>query len=194
MAFPLKLMFRSDSGGRGHYPARARTASAERSREPTVPKPGVGGREPTNICNLGTLRAAVQMELSDGLRRTCWHICTRMREAKRRRFSETALSSCLSLLLADVTRPRGSSKQRLSVLQRRAKTSFQICRPSTNLVRPTSEENRHTRALQSSHCICIRVILIGLRIGLAPPSRWLQGCSSHIGLTAMYWRSFDNAS
>jgi hypothetical protein len=60
-------------------------------------------------------------------RGTCWHIRTRMREAKRRRFSETALSSCLSLLLADVMRPRASSKQRrLSVLQRRARTSFQI--------------------------------------------------------------------
>ena len=55
-------------------------------------------------------------------RGSCWHICTRMREAKRRRFSETALSSCLSLLLADVTRPGASIKQRLSVLQRRTKT------------------------------------------------------------------------
>src|ERR1700694_1091652 len=49
-------------------------------------------------------------------RGTCWHICTRAREAKRRRFSETALSSCLSLLLAHVTRPGASIKQRLSVL------------------------------------------------------------------------------
>jgi hypothetical protein len=59
-------------------------------------------------------------------RGTCWHICTRMREAKRRRFSEAALSSCLSLLLADVTRSGASIKQRLSVLQRRANPSFQI--------------------------------------------------------------------
>src|SRR5215472_4831724 len=61
-------------------------------------------------------------------RGTCWHICTRMREAKRRRFSERALSSCLSLLLADVTRPGASVKQRPSVLQRRAKTQVPDCR------------------------------------------------------------------
>src|SRR5262252_973680 len=59
-------------------------------------------------------------------RGSCWHICTRMREAKRRRFSEAALSLCLSLLLADLTRLGASINQRPSVLQQRAKPSFQI--------------------------------------------------------------------
>jgi hypothetical protein len=55
-----------------------------------------------------------------------------MREAKGRRFSETALSLCLSLLLADLTRLGASIKQRPSVLQQRAKAQFPDCRPIAN--------------------------------------------------------------
>src|SRR6266404_9940313 len=50
----------------------------------------------------------------------------------RRRFSETAPSSCLSLLLADVTRPGASIKQRLSLLAAESKTQFPDFRPSTS--------------------------------------------------------------